>query len=80
MAYAPLGSPTSPLWKNKEAPKLFEEKPIVALSEKYSRSPAQIVLNWNLNEGNIIIPKTTNPKRLHENLNVYDFKMTEEEY
>lgn len=49
------------------------------MSAKYGKSPAQIVLNWHLSRKHIIIPKTLNVGRLAENLNVYDFKLTEEE-
>ena len=59
---------------------VLEEKPVVELAAKYEKSPAQIILNWHLNRGHIIIPKTLTLARLGENFNVYNFKMTEEEY
>ena len=37
-------------------------------------------MNWHLHRGHIIIPKTTNEERLTENLSVYDFNLTQEEY
>lgn len=79
MAYASLGSNAFRMKHNKKLD-LFEEKIIKDLSEKYKKSPAQILLNWSVHQGNIIIPKTTNTGRLAENLNVYDFNLTDDEY
>lgn len=50
------------------------------MAKKYEKSPAQIILNWHLSRGIIIIPKTTKTSRLAENFNVFDFKLTDEEY
>jgi diketogulonate reductase-like aldo/keto reductase len=51
------------------------------LAAKYSKQPAQIVLNWHLKgRGHLIIPKTTKVERLGENFNVFDFTLTPEEY
>eukprot|EP00347_Sterkiella_histriomuscorum_P006562 403352300 len=80
-AYAPLGSNSWP-FRSDELKKLnvLEEKPVADLSVKYGKSPAQIVLNWHLHRGHIVIPKTLTLGRLSENFNVYDFKLTDEEY
>ena len=53
---------------------------ITALATKYGKSTGQIILNWHLKRGHIIIPKTSNPARLGENFKVFDIKMTDEEY
>lgn len=80
-AYAPLGSNTWTLKaEHLKSLNLLEEPVIKALSEKYGKKPGQIILNWHLHRGHIIIPKTTNPGRLAENMNCYDFTLTEEEY
>lgn len=81
-AYAPLGANAWPLREeNLKQLNLLTEKSVVELAAKYSKSPAQIVLNWHVHcRGHIIIPKTLTIGRLSENLNVYDFKLTEEEY
>lgn len=54
---------------------LFTDPLIVELSKKYAKSAAQIVLNWALCQGLIIIPKTSSAQRLEENLNVLSFKL-----
>lgn len=53
---------------------------IKALAEKYGKTPAQIILNWHLHRGHLIIPKTVNASRLVENLNSYDFTLSEADY
>lgn len=60
-------------------PMLQQEAVFAALAEKYGKSPVQIILRWHIQEGNTIIPKSTNPKHLADNLNIFDFCLTEEE-
>lgn len=51
------------------------------LAQKYEKTVAQIALNWHvIHRKHLIIPKTSNKDRLRENMNVYDFKLSEEEY
>jgi 2,5-diketo-D-gluconate reductase A len=45
------------------------------LAAKHGRSPAQIVLRWHLELGNVVIPKASSPERLRENLDVFDFAL-----
>ena len=45
------------------------------LAAKHGRTPAQIVLRWHLELGNIVIPKASSPERLRENLDVFDFAL-----
>ncbi len=58
---------------------LFDQSLIKKLAEKYEKSPAQIVIRWHLDNGLIVIPKSVTPKRIHENFNVFDFKLEKEE-
>ena len=55
---------------------LLSEPLITELAENYGRTPAQLVLRWHLQLGNIIIPKSVTPSRIAENLNVLDFTLT----
>ncbi|TNV77264.1 hypothetical protein FGO68_gene15619 [Halteria grandinella] len=80
-AYAPLGSSAWSLRPEKlKDLNLLAEPVLVALAAKYGKSVGQIVLNWHLWRGHQIIPKTTKVARLAENIQVWDFKLTEEEY
>ncbi|WP_072477378.1 aldo/keto reductase [Amycolatopsis australiensis] len=54
--------------------------PVVAdLAVKHSRTPAQIVLRWHLQLGNVVIPKSVTPSRIEENFDLFDFTLSEEE-
>ncbi|MDQ7806863.1 aldo/keto reductase [Amycolatopsis sp. A133] len=54
--------------------------PVVAdLAVKRSRTPAQIVLRWHLQLGNVVIPKSVTPSRIEENFDLFGFTLTEEE-
>ena len=45
------------------------------LAAAHRRTPAQIVLRWHLQLGNIVIPKASSPARIRENLDVFDFEL-----
>ena len=70
-AYAPLGQ--------NRANDMFKEKGVVALSEKYHKTPAQISLRFLIQKGVVVIPKSVHRNRLEENFNVFDFALTPEE-
>ena len=59
---------------------LFNEDIVKSLTEKYKKTPGQVILNWHLQLGVIPIPGTANPNRMKENLGALDFTMEEEEY
>ncbi|MGU3471581.1 aldo/keto reductase [Paenibacillus sp. D51F] len=64
----------SPLMQgNLDLPQLNE------LAVKYGKTPAQIVLRWDLQNGVITIPKSTNEKRIRENADVFDFELSHED-
>ena len=68
--WAPLGQASS---------YLFNEDIIKTLSEKYKKTPAQIILRWHIQSGFITIPKSCNPERIKENFEVFDFELSEDE-
>uniref|UniRef100_A0A8C6JJD4 alcohol dehydrogenase (NADP(+)) n=2 Tax=Melopsittacus undulatus TaxID=13146 RepID=A0A8C6JJD4_MELUD len=77
-AYSPLGSPDR-MWKHPDEPVLLEEPGIKKLAEKYSKSPAQVMLRWQVQRKVVAIPKSVTPARIQQNLQVFDFSLTEEE-
>ena len=64
----------SPLCANKN--NLLQEPSLKEIGEKYSKSAAQVVLRWNIERELIVIPKSSNPQRQAENLNIFDFDLT----
>lgn len=51
------------------------EQTLTSLAEKYGKSPAQVVLRWHVQVGNIVFPKSANPARIRENIDVFDFEL-----
>ncbi|CAM5584641.1 MULTISPECIES: aldo/keto reductase [Streptomyces] len=68
-AWSPLGSGKG----------LLEVPAIVAIAQKHGRTPAQVVLRWHLQLGNVVIPKSVTPSRIKENIEVFDFSLDDED-
>jgi diketogulonate reductase-like aldo/keto reductase len=49
------------------------------IAAKYGKSVSQVIIRWHIDLGNLVIPKTSNPDRLIENFNVFDFKLSAED-
>ena len=58
---------------------IFDELSVILLVNKYNKTPGQIILNWEVAQGIIAIPGSSNPKRAEENLGALDFEMSEED-
>ncbi|BCZ27886.1 oxidoreductase [Claveliimonas bilis] len=58
---------------------LLQEPVFAKLGEKYKKSPAQIILRWHIQDGNIVIPGSKNPDHIRDNFDLFDFALTEEE-
>lgn len=58
---------------------IFTHPLLKKIGEKYGKTPAQTALRWNAQRGVVIIPKTVHPERMKENLDIWDFQLTEEE-
>lgn len=69
-AYFPLGHGNAELLKH----------PVITkLAEKYQKDAGQIILRFEVQDGVITLPKSSNPKRIQSNLQIFDFELTEEE-
>lgn len=58
---------------------LLEDATIAGIAERVGKTPAQAILRWQLQEGNIIFPKSVTPSRVDENFDVFDFELTSED-
>jgi 2,5-diketo-D-gluconate reductase A len=70
-AWGPLGQGKYPL---------LELPEIVKAAEAHGKTPAQVVLRWHIEEGNIVFPKSNNRARIAENFELFDFELTPEEH
>ena len=59
--------------------KLFSNELMIGLAEKYKKTIAQIILRWHLQRGVIPIPKSSNEERIKENLNIFDFELSNDD-
>ena len=58
---------------------LIQEPLFTRLAQKYHKTNVQIILRWHIQEGNIVFPRTMNPVHMKENLDIFDFELTNEE-
>lgn len=54
---------------------MFEEPVLMEIAGKYGKTPAQIILRWNVQQGVIVIPKSVHRERMEENLGIWDFAL-----
>lgn len=58
---------------------MFDLPELKAIGEKHGKTAAQVILRWHLQRGIVVIPKSTHIERMEENINVFDFVLSEEE-
>jgi len=54
---------------------MFDEPVLVEIARKHGKTPAQIILRWNVEQGVIVIPKSVHKNRMEENLAIWDFAL-----
>lgn len=79
-AYSPLGSgDRSSEMKAEDEPSLLDNEVVKTIAQQHNVSPAQILIAFHLYRDTAVIPKSTNPKRIQENLNSAKVSLTEED-
>lgn len=59
---------------------LFFTNPVLTeIGRKYGKTAAQVVLRWNVQRGVVVIPKSVHKDRMQQNIDIWDFKLTDEE-
>ncbi|MEU5924542.1 aldo/keto reductase [Streptomyces antimycoticus] len=58
---------------------LLQDPALAAIAQRHGKTPAQVVLRWHLQLGNVVIPKSVTPARIRENIDVFDFTLTPED-
>lgn len=56
-----------------------ENEQVLSIAQKHGKSPAQVIIRWHIELGNLVIPKTATASRLTENISVFDFKLDSED-
>lgn len=76
-AYGVVPQAWGPLAEGKHG--IFTDEKLVAIGDKYGKSAAQVALRWNAQRGVSIIPKSVHVERMEQNIDIWDFSLTEEE-
>ncbi|MFM9373674.1 aldo/keto reductase [Streptomyces sp. Da 82-17] len=76
--HAELGIATE-AWSPLAQGAVLKDEAITTVADRHGKSPAQVVLRWHLQLGNIVIPKSVTPERIQQNLDVFDFTLTDDE-
>ena len=69
-SYSPLGASSSDL---------RGDPVITGIAKDHGKSPTQVVLRWHVQLGSVAIPRSSNPGRIAENIDIFDFELTEQE-
>jgi len=69
VAWSPLGQGSD----------LLSEQTLATIAAKYGKTPAQVVLRWDIELGVVAIPRSSNPERLAQNIDIFDFRLTADE-
>lgn len=76
-AWSPIGGIT--FYRDGRHCSTLADPVIGGIAQAHGKSPAQVMLRWGLQEGRSVIPKSTNPARIAENIDVFDFELSAEE-
>jgi len=66
-------------WSPLAQGQLLDDPAIRDIAQGLGRSPAQVVLRWHVQLGNVVIPKSVTPTRIEENFRIFDFELTDEQ-
>ena len=76
-AYEPIGGIT--FYRHGSHASTLDDPVIADIARAHANTPAQVMLRWGLQHGRSVIPKSTRPSRIAENINVFDFELSADE-
>lgn len=59
--------------------KILDDETVQAIATEIGKSPAQVIIRWNIEHGVVVIPKSVTPSRIEENLDVFNFELSDEQ-
>ncbi|XP_063231473.1 aldo-keto reductase family 1 member C4-like isoform X2 [Bacillus rossius redtenbacheri] len=77
-AYSPLGAPGRRMFRAGE-PVLMDDPEIRRIAASHKKTPAQVALRYQIQNGNVVLSKSVRKERIKENMNIFDFELSEEE-
>ncbi|KAH3857718.1 aldose reductase-related protein 2-like isoform X2 [Dreissena polymorpha] len=77
-AYAPLGAPNRP-WRETGEPNVFEDPVLKEIATVKRKTTAQVILRFHIQRGLVVIPKSIRTSRIQENIQIFDFTLTDDE-
>ncbi|MEO6085921.1 MAG: aldo/keto reductase [Umezawaea sp.] len=76
-AWSPIGGIT--FYRDGEGGSTLDDRTIAGIGQAHGKTPAQVMLRWHLQHGRSAIPKSTRQERIAENIDVFDFELTDAE-
>jgi diketogulonate reductase-like aldo/keto reductase len=76
-AWSPIGGIT--FYRDGQHSSTLEDPVIGDIAKAHDKTPAQVMLRWHLQQGRSVIPKSTNPQRIAENIDLFDFELSADE-
>ncbi|OEU85620.1 oxidoreductase [Streptomyces abyssalis] len=70
---------TTEAWSPLAQGALLRDPAVTAIAQAHGRTPAQVILRWHLQIGNVVIPKSVTPERIRQNIDVFDFSLSDED-
>ncbi len=66
-------------WSPLARGRVLGEPPIVSMGQRFGKTPAQVVLRWHMQRGDIVFPKSVTPARISENIDIFDFELSDDD-